>query len=344
MKLLFDTSCLAGDKLTGIGHYSKQLFIALKKQNQLIIPVVKSSRWHKAQKVKDKIGENPWPWFSRFLHNGTVYLGPDYKLQKGFKKRKIVVVHDMLFFEKEFLEESFAEWGRKLLKQAISMDNHTHVICDTDFTSNRFKYFLPDFPGQRVHTVLAGCDHINHQKTQEISFPYILYTGTLEYRKNVIMVIKAFEKIAPNFPELKLVLIGGNGYRAEEIHKAVDRSSVKSRILRKGYVSSEELSNFYVQAKVFFYPSLYEGFGLPILEAMRCGVPVITSNIGAMAEVAGDKAVLIDPCNPDQAAEAITRVLNNDSLAASLVKLGKKHASNFSWEKTAQQVYKIACL
>jgi len=185
----------------------------------------------------------------------------------------------------------------------------------------------------------AARSYILHQ--YGIKDPFILYVGTLEPRKNIPTLIHAFAKVKKDgFPQ-KLLLIGGKGWKYEEIFSAINELSLTDQILIPGYVPDEDLVYFYNVADLFVYPSLYEGFGLPPLEAMACGTPVITSNKSSLPEVVGDAALLVDPLDVRALAGAIERVLANEELRAQLSERGLKRAKFFSWKKTAERTWEV---
>jgi glycosyltransferase involved in cell wall biosynthesis len=171
---------------------------------------------------------------------------------------------------------------------------------------------------------------------------YILSVGTLEPRKNILRLINAYKMVASTGePVPKLVIVGGQGWRNEDLGKLVRESGLADRVVLVGYVPDEDLPTLYRNAAVFVYPSLYEGFGLPPLEAMACGTPVITSNISSIPEVVGDAAILIDPYNTTEIAQAIASVLNNKELRDRLKMNGLVRSNLFSWDKTARETLKL---
>ncbi len=170
-----------------------------------------------------------------------------------------------------------------------------------------------------------------------LNAPYVLFVGTLEQGKNVARLIEAFDRIAPEFPQHELYIAGDRGWLYEGIFEAAKRARASSRIRFLGHVSDDgvvELLNF---CDVFVFPSLYEGFGLPPLEAMACGAPVVTSNTSSIPEVVGDAALQVDPTDVDALAQAIARVLGDPSLRALLREKGLARAKAFSWKKAARE-------
>jgi len=170
----------------------------------------------------------------------------------------------------------------------------------------------------------------------------ILNVGTLEPRKNVVTLMKAFRKLMEKgFDGYKLVIAGDKGWLYEEIFKEVDRSDLKHEILFLGVVRDADLPMLYNCADMFVYPSLYEGFGLPPLEAMACGIPVIISNTSSLPEVIGNAGIMVDPGDVNSLSEAMYNVLEDKELRSQMSKNGLKRAKLFSWEKAAKEILEI---
>ena len=164
----------------------------------------------------------------------------------------------------------------------------------------------------------------------------ILFVGTLEPRKNLVRLIEVFNKLRAEGIKTSLLLVGKWGWQSQEIKQAIDQSQFKQDIQVLGYVRATQKQSLYKQASVLAFPSLYEGFGLPPLEAMAMGVPVVTSNISSLPEVVGDAAVLIDPNNPEEIYVAIKKILTDKSFADQLIAKGYVQAQRFSWQETAK--------
>ena len=173
------------------------------------------------------------------------------------------------------------------------------------------------------------------------SAPYVLMVGTLEPRKNHVRVIRAFEALAGRFPTLRLVLAGAWGWRSEPIRRALEASPVRDRIRVLGSVPAAELPALYAGARVFAFPSLYEGFGIPILEAMAAGAPVLTSAVSSMPEVAGDGALLVDPESTEAIRDALERLLTDDELRRRLIEAGVERERRFTWVRTARETMDV---
>ena len=159
----------------------------------------------------------------------------------------------------------------------------------------------------------------------------------MQPRKNLIKLIQAFSRIRDKINGIQLVIVGAEKWRSSSIHSLVYEQNLENDVIFTGYLTDDDLVALYNLARVFIYPSLYEGFGLPILEAMACGTPVICSNTSSMPEVAGEAAMYIDPNNEKDIALALLEIIQDDRLAHSLSSKGKLWVNEFSWAKTARE-------
>lgn len=186
--------------------------------------------------------------------------------------------------------------------------------------------------------------NINKKRLEDkygIKFPFILYIGSLSPRKNLPCLIKAFRKLKKQTDlQHKLVIGGGKKWKADEIIKTVD-GEMKKDIIFTGHIDDQDVPFLYNLADLFVYPSFYEGFGLPILEAMACNCPVICSNTSSMLEVGGDAAIYFNPYNYKELTEKIIKVLKDKELKNQLITLGQKNILKFSWKKTAYKILNL---
>ncbi len=172
--------------------------------------------------------------------------------------------------------------------------------------------------------------------------PFILSVCSLEPRKNIDRLIMAFARLIEGHGlRHDLVLVGRQGWKSDRLHRLADDLGVADRVRFTGHVSDEELVRLYNKTDLFVYPSLYEGFGLPLLEAMACGAPVVASNRSSLPEVAGDAAIVVDPMSETELADAMARVLHDRDLRASLVEKGYARASTYSWETMTRRIHEF---
>ena len=169
---------------------------------------------------------------------------------------------------------------------------------------------------------------------------FVLYTGSLSPRKNLVRLLQAFAQVRGKIPH-KLVLTGSKSWKDRSVYEMMDTLGLRDRIEQLGYVEEEDMPVLYTLADVYVYPSLYEGFGLPVLEAMQCGCPVVASNASSIPEVAGDAAILVDPCDVGAIADAIHRVLTDSQAREKLVASGFRRAGMFSWRRCAETMLNV---
>lgn len=204
----------------------------------------------------------------------------------------------------------------------------------------------------KVHIVHPALDHKEYYprtsveqatvaKKFEIKGEYILFTGTIEPRKNIIGVLNSYAELPQKIRDkYTLVLAGGKGWNDQEIYKRLNELKPE-KIIMTGYVADEDMPALYSGASLFVFPTLYEGWGMPVVEAMACGAPVITSNNSSMPEAGGDAAIFVDAQDTQNLTKQIERVLSDKKLAGDMVKKGIAHASKFSWEKSAKNLKKV---
>ncbi|MEK7377033.1 MAG: glycosyltransferase family 1 protein, partial [Candidatus Margulisiibacteriota bacterium] len=272
-----------------------------------------------------------------------VFHSPDHVLPlPRVKCKTVITVHDLSFVKHP---ELFGA-GKRIYKRFIapySVKRADKVIAVSQNTKNDIVKLYKTDPA-KITVVYNGAgneffkigdkDVLDQARNKYgLTDNYILFVGTIEPRKNIINLIKAFKKSAAT---RGLVIVGKKGWLSDPIIREIKDHNGADKILWIDNVETKDLPALYSMASLLVYPSLYEGFGLPILEAMACGVPVITSNISSMPEVAGDAAVLIDPNGIDEIAKAIKDVLGDEHLRQSLISKGYQQAKKFSWEKCAK--------
>ncbi len=226
-------------------------------------------------------------------------------------------------------------------------ENASLIIAISENTKMDIMKYLR-IPEDRIRTIYCGVGD-EFRKIEDvrvlksilrgigIDYPYILYVGSLEPRKNVERLIEAFIQLKKRKQiNEKLVISGIKGWGYQSIFDKVASSGIEKEIIFTDFVPNESLPCLYNGASAFVYPSLYEGFGLPVLEAMACGVPVVTSNVSSLPEVAGDAAILINPYSVDELADGIWRILSDEELRTQCIKKGIERAKSFTWERCAK--------
>lgn len=209
-------------------------------------------------------------------------------------------------------------------------------------------YSLPDskvevvYPGiKKTSRIMSHESFEELKKKYEIDGNYILFVGTLQPRKNIVRLIEAFSKVKKSINDTELIIIGKKGWMYEEILACPKKLGIKKNVKFLDFVSDEDLPMFYKFAQCFVLPSLYEGFGLPVLEAMSNGCPVIVSNVSSLPEAGGDAALYVDPTNVEDISEKLIKVLTDEKLKEKMIKKGYEQVKKFSWEKSAKEVLDI---
>lgn len=262
--------------------------------------------------------------------------------------KPILTVHDVGYLRHpEYYEnKKINEYDYKFLLQN-SIKRADFIICDSYFTKNELLNIF-NIKEEKVQVIYLGVDKKEPHKVEKNDNNYLLYiVGTYQPRKNVNKLIDAFKILCSKFDfDYKLIIQVGAGNIPEEIIRKVKEYNLEEKIKLVGRLSESELISLISGAKIFIYPSLYEGFGLPVLEAMSQGVPVIASNIASIPEVVGDAGILVNPESIDEIENAIYNLIINDELRKELSLRGIKRAEMFSWRKTAEEtlkVYKNVC-
>jgi glycosyltransferase involved in cell wall biosynthesis len=288
-------------------------------------------------------------YIKKWGRNFDLFFSPVHYVPRFISIPTVVGIMDLSFYE---YPELFKQADLYKLKHwtGHAVRHASHVIAISESTKNDILSIYKCRP-EKVSVVYPGASHMQSAKTNTTSFEelknkfgingtYILYVGTIQPRKNIERLIDAYLKVSDK--ELQLVIVGKKGWLYDSIFEKVKELKLKDRIIFTDYINSAELELLYKNAECFVLVSLYEGFGFPVLEAMQAGVPVVTSNVSSLPEVAGDAAELVDPTNTDEITRAIEKVLNLDKEERILrIEKGKAQAEKFTWEKTARETLKV---
>ena len=347
--------------LTGIGRYTRNLvthLAPLVSPESLTLFVTRESDILHAPGIRTVAAPLPTPheafraaWEHsvvpyQALRTGLdVYHSPNYTLPLILGCASVVTVHDLAFLDPRFHNRRLQLYLRLLTKRSLKAA--TRVIAVSEYTKRQVEERYPFIAG-KVSVVYSGLDPSFLPEEAPASSqsngrrPYILFVGSVEPRKNLPRLIRAFERAVQGsgLPH-ELVLCGPWGWRYDNVIAALDRSPVRDRIRRVGYMPSNELRELYAHADLLAYPSLDEGFGFPILEAMSTGTPVVTADRGAPPEISGGAAVTVDPTSVSAITEALERVLTDRALATELAEKGRLRAGQFSWKRAAEQTLAV---
>lgn len=318
--------------------------------------------------LQDKKGINfivnnviPYNNLKKLAYRSDVYHSPympiPAELKSVSKIKKFLTVHDLIPI---LYPQYFEKNNQPLIKNAIeSLEEDGYAICVSQSTKDDLCNYTNINPNQVFVSHLAASHDKFYPQNDKTKIEivrkkygigiedYFLSVSTIEPRKNILHVINSFTSLI-NSGELKdvnLVLAGTKGWDFKDVFDQINNSDIKKKIIVTGFVDDEDLASLYSGALAFVYPSLYEGFGLPVLEAMQCGKPVITSNISSLPEVIEDAGILISPKDPDELCQAMLDLYRNVSLRNELANKAILQSKKFTWENCINQnidAYKFA--
>jgi glycosyltransferase involved in cell wall biosynthesis len=277
---------------------------------------------------------------------------PHYVVPLLCPKPSVVTIHDCihLLFPQYLPNRMALTYARFMLRNAVHRS--AAILTVSDASRRDILRFYPEVDPDRIQVVPNAIDEAILEEPGEeerervmeryqLRGRYVLYAGNIKPHKNVERLIAAFGilKQRPGHEDVKLMIIGDEVNRYGSLRRSVEAAGVRQDVRFFGFVPDHTLSALYRMASVFAFPSLYEGFGLPPLEAMACGTPVVTSKISSLPEVVGDAALLVDPYDVEDIANALVRVLDDETLRADLVARGRERVSHFSWERSAKAIH-----
>lgn len=365
MRIAVNTRFLLTGKLEGIGWYTYEVMKRMVEDHPedeffFIFDRAYDPKYIFADNVKGIVVGPPsrhpvlwYLWFEWSLPsilqklNVDVFFSPDGYCSLKTNVPTLMTMHDLAYLhypeQVSFIVRKFYQYFvPRYLKKAQLIATVSHYV-KSDIVNNL------DISEEKIVVAQNGCrqDFKPISQARQVQIrnnytngkEYFLYYGAIHPRKNVLKTIEAFEKFkAISEADIYLVLAGRMAWHTTEIEDKLKNSVYKNDILHIGYIA-EELSDLVASAKAVIYISYFEGFGLPVLEAMASGVPVITSNISSLPEVAGDAAILVDPNNIYETADAMSQIYYNKAITDSLISKGLKRANEFSWENTSRLVY-----
>lgn len=379
MKIGIDIRCLTDGKRTGVEEYTINLLenlFELDKKNQYILFL---NSYHESyfdprifsqyKNVSVKRFKYPnkilnfcfwylnWPHVDKMLGGVDIFFMPNINFVALSEKVKLVLtIHDLSY---EIFSETFSlkrrAWHsfinpRKLCKRADQI-----IAVSESSKADIVKYYkIIEKKIERIYNGIA--DELqqldrNDPKLMEVKdryhlpFNFIFYLGTIEPRKNIQAIVRAFDHMRSlgdnNLNKYKLVIAGGKGWKIEDILNSMRRAKFTNDIIFTSCITNEDKAAVYTLASLFVYPSHFEGFGIPVLEAMRCGVPVIASNCSALPEVVDEGGILIDPDKPDELYRAMKAILSDRDFHAELSHRALKQSVRFNWRTSARQTLAI---
>ena len=281
-----------------------------------------------------------------------LFHAPHYVVPPLTTRRFVVTIHDCIHLRfPQYLPNRAALYYARTM-MTIAARRAQRILTVSEASKGDILHYL-DVPAAKVEVIYNALDaQLADPPTPEevdrvrerfqLNSPFVLYTGNIKPHKNLDRLIEAFSLVRRSgLEDIKLLIIGDEISKYPNLRRLVHRFQLHQHVRFLGFVPDNTLAVLYQLASVFVFPSLYEGFGLPPLEAMAAGTPVITSNVSSLPEVVGDAALLIDPMNASAIADAIGRVLGDTSLRAELIRRGRERVKRFSWERSAARVFEV---
>jgi glycosyltransferase involved in cell wall biosynthesis len=320
--------------LSGVGVYSREILFGLARshpQDQFLFYY----RPHRVlRSLREPLARNVSRRILRGAPKGDLFHALNQRVDAP-ARRTVTTFHDLFVISGEYSTPEFrARFAEQARQAARSSDL---IIAVSRFTAHQVEECLA-VESSRIRVIPHGV-HVPSQAPNATRQDLVLFVGAIQRRKNVRGLVRAFERMPASW---RLTLAGAaDGFGAAEELQAVESSPRRSDIDVLGYVTQAELDALYRRARIFAFPSLDEGFGMPVLEAMANSVPVITSQRSALPEVAGDAAVLVNPDDPEEIAAALVRLASDQALCDFLARRGRERALQFSWESTLARTWDV---
>ncbi len=369
MRIAIDARMLA-DTLTGVGRYLLNLIKHLaeidKKNDYLILAVSRLSPDHFLNKFQAPNFEKiivKTPIVSLRQHftippilrreKIDIFHYPQFDLPFFQRRKSVITIYDLnvlqiadYFPKQRFIRRTYSRWITK-----ISLQKAEKVIAISQSTKGDIiRYFKT--PEEKIEVIYGAVDEHFHPLPQKetrkklekysLSSPYLLYVGVHRAHKNLLRLLEAYRLLKENGRIThKLVIVGEKDPRFLQAKWKVEKLGLDGEVIFTGYLPEEDLPYFYNGATLFIFPSLYEGFGMPVLEAMACGTPVVCSHTSSLPEIAGEAAIFVDPHNIEAMAEGMKKVIDDGGLRKRLSLAGLEQAKRFSWHRTAQKTLEV---
>jgi glycosyltransferase involved in cell wall biosynthesis len=337
LKIALDATYSLGRNLSGVGVYSRQILysLAAAHSDARYLFAYRPHRFFRSffsaipGNCSRRLLAKGWPLRADLFH------GLNQRVDSTGYRRTVSTFHDLFVLSGDY---STAEFREKFARQAREAAERSDlIIAVSRFTAGQVEVLLK-VDSARIRVIPHGVRLAPRAPDQAKREQMILFVGALQRRKNIIRLVEAFEHVDRGW---RLVLAGAFGFAAQEALQRIEASPRRSDIQVLGYVQDALLEDLYRRATVFAFPSLDEGFGMPVLDAMARGVPVLASNVSAMPEVCGDAALLVDPMDSAAIAEGLRKLTTDEALRERLVRKGLPRSGEFSWEKAVEATWSV---
>lgn len=337
LRIALDATYSIGTHLSGVGVYSRRILDGLAAQHPEFsyLWCYRPHRFTRSLSIIPPRHVHRRLFLDSWLPACDLFHGLNQRLPRKRPAHTLSTFHDLFVMTADYSTPDFRARFAAQARDAASRSDL--IIAVSRFTAHQIEDLL-SIPAARIRVVPHGVPPRPPGPPQSERSRTILTVGALQKRKNTLRLVEAFELTPPGW---KLILAGATGFESERILQRIAASSRSRDIVQLGYVSGDELQRLYEQAAIFAFPSLDEGFGIPVLEAMSAGAAVLTSRSGALREVAGDAALLVDPLDTNAIAEGLTTLMDVQTLREQMVIAGYQRAARFSWSSAVEQTWSV---
>lgn len=337
MTAALDATYSVGRNLTGVGVYSRQLsrHLALAHPECRFLHCFRPHKFLRGLRLERPANAQARLLLDSWPIRAGVFHGLNQRMPRRRAGRAICTFHDLFVLTADYSTPDFkARFADQARRAAERSDL---IICVSQHTASMVGELLK-VERSRLRVVPHGV-RFAEPSAQVQRENIVLHVGAIQKRKNLVRLVEAFEAACP--PDWQLVLAGSDGFGAEEVRARIETSPARARIIQTGWVDDAAILNWYRRASVFAFPSLDEGFGIPVLEAMAQGVAVIASNLSSLPEVCGGAALMVDALETDSLAAALKRLADDASLREDLARQGYTRAREFTWERAAALTWDV---
>jgi len=337
LKIALDATYSLGRNLSGVGVYSREILYGLAQAH----PEARYLCCYRPHRLLRSLSDDLPSHASRRMlwenraPSADIFHGLNQRVPSSRPRRSVCTFHDLFVISGDYSKPDFRE--RFAAQARAAAERSDLIIAVSAFTARQVEELLNVDPS-RIRVIPHGARPLPLGTLSISREPVILSVGAIQRRKNIVRLVEAFERVDSGW---KLLLAGSFGFDSEAARECIERSPRKRDIQVLGYVTDSQLEELYQRASILAFPSLDEGFGMPVLDAMARGLPVLTSNVSAMPEVAGDAALLVDPTDVHAIADGLRRLAADSELRGTLIRAGLTRAREFTWEKSVAATWHV---
>ncbi|MFN0103515.1 MAG: glycosyltransferase family 4 protein [Bryobacteraceae bacterium] len=335
MRIALDATYGVGSELTGVGVYSREILngLALRHPQARYSFCYRPHKFFKSfsHRLPPRVSRRPL--FESWLPPHDLFHGLNQRVPAARTRRCVTTFHDLFVMTGDYSTPDFRDRFTALARAAASRSDL--ILCVSAYTASQVSALL-HVPASRLRVIHHGVHAPADVPAPESREPIVLSVGSIQKRKNTARLVEAFERTQPGW---KLILAGAAGFGAGDITARIQSSPRRADIQVTGFIANAALQALYRRASIFAFPSLDEGFGIPVIEAMAWGIPVITSDRSALVEISGDAAMHVDPDDTEQIAHALQTLMDQPELRRDLITRGRQWSARLTWDRAVDATW-----